>query len=79
MLGNNIDVEILISNINKNTNNASNLNNETGNTQDTDITTAKDILPKAGESKIIILAVMIALISLAGVFYVKIRKYRDVK
>ncbi len=85
LLGNSTDAEILISNINKvtdkesNSNNVSKTSKYTLNAQSTYLNAAKGILPQTGKSKNIILIIIIMFISLAVVFYIKIKKYRDIK
>ena len=72
--GNKTEANIKITNIDKNKNDSENNFSET-----TDITTAKGLLPRAGENKIIISVVAIIFVSLSGIFYIKTKKYKDIK
>lgn len=82
LMGNSTDVTISIININQNANNESNNNLENiqneQQTQDKDLTTVKVPLPQTGGNRIIISVVGIILVLLAGIFYINIRKYKDI-
>ena len=80
LVGNNTKIEVVISNIYKDADNENKSYNNVENKQNTDLTIANGIIPKAGESRIIIFSiVIITFILLSEVLYIKLKKLRDIK
>ena len=66
-------------NENKSDNNLDNNSENKENEQNTDQTIANGIIPKAGESRVMISVVLIVSVSLTYILYVKIKKLEDIK
>ena len=85
LYGNSTNVEISILNIEKNNNNTENKSNNVSestqdkqNAQTTDNTTAKEILPKAGENKILSIIGIFIFVGFASFMRIKLKQYKDI-